>query len=481
MNNELKKKTLSGVFFKSVERMSVQLVSLIVSIILARLLLPSDYGTIVMANVLLEVLTVFVNYGLGTAIVHNKDATQKDISTCFWASLLLAAFLYAIVFLCAPLLAAYFETDALVLLTRIMGVQIFFLTISSVQSALIAKRFMYKQLLVITLIANIISGAVGIAFAYRGYGVWSLAIQSLISTGLTTLLSSIPLRWKPSFTFSIKSLKSQISYSWKLLLVGFADCLYAEARNIIITKKYSSESLAFYNKGAQFPKLISNTINQSIISVLFPSMSLIQDDNKKILEFVKRALSFLTFVLFPVLIGLLSVSDKLVLLLLTEKWLPCVPYMQILCLAYLITPLQSVYKQALKAIDQVKTLSIINIFEKVIGLALLAAAIPFGIEAICWSFVLYHIIGLFLYMGSGCRFYSYTFLSQIKDLLPNILCTMIMVLSVFLVRLVPVSHALSLMIQVLVGALAYITTAFIIKNPNTLAIIALLQRLKTKE
>ena len=470
MSKNLESKTASGMTFKMLERISVQLVSLVVSVVLARLLDPADYGIIAMANVLITVLNVFVNYGLGTAIIHKKNADQTDISTCFWASLMLAVVLYAVVFVLAAPVAAYFQMELLKPVIRILGLQLIFAIINSVQTALVAKQFMYRQYFVLTLIASVISGIVGIAMAYWGFGIWSLVVQTLVSIGLVTLFSAMLLRWKPAAVFSVAILKEQIVYAWRLLVVGFVDCVYAELRSVIIAKKYSSEDLAFYNKGAQFPKLISNTVNQSVIAVLFPVMSILQDDAQKVRDFVKKTLSLLTFVLFPVMVGLLAVSEDLVLILLTDKWLFCVPYMQVLCLAYLITPVQSVYKQALKALGQTKILMNTNMWEKIIGILLLLLAVPFGVDAICWSFVIYHIVGLLLYMVAVKEIIGYHFWIQLKDFLPNVVLSAAMLICVSLIGELSIIPYLRLLLQVVTGAAVYVLVALITKNANVFTI-----------
>ncbi len=478
---ELERKTFSGVLFKSLERVSVQIVSLVISIFLARLLSPTDYGVVAMANVVIELLNVFINYGLGTALIHKKDSTKDDETTCFFASLSLSIVLYALIFVAAYPIAAYCEMPELESIIKILGLQVFFTTINSVQVALISKRFLYRQMFLVTLISNVCSGVVGIACAYLGLGAWALVIQSLLSVAMITVILAFVLRWVPTGAFSKGNLKEQIRYSWRLLIVGFVDCLYAEIRNVLIAKKYSSEDLAFYNRGSQFPKIISNSINQSIISVLFPAMSTIQDDENEIRKFIKKSISFLTFFLFPLLFGLIVVAEPLIEVLLTEKWIFCVPYMQILCFAYIMTPLQSVYKQALKAHNDTKLLLYINIAEKALGILFLIAAMNYGVEAICWSFVFYHIAGLIMYMISCTRVFHYGILQQLICILPNLLLSIVMAVSVWCVEYLCMGSLSTLLVQILLGIVIYVALALLTKNDNMIQLKNAIKKILKKQ
>lgn len=470
MNSQnIGKKTAQGLLYKLLERSGVQVVALIVSIILARLLQPSDYGTIAMVTIVIEIVNIFVNYGLSSALIQNQNAGKEDISTCFWGSLGFGFFLYLLVFVLARPISLFFEMVELTAIIRVMGMQIPFTMIHSVQVAIISKRFLYRKLSVVMLFTCGISGVLGIGMAYSNFGVWALVAQSMCSVILPTIILFIILDWKPERTFSLTCLKGQIAYAWRLLIVGMVDCLYAEIRNLVIAKVYTSSDLAFYNKGAQFPKLISNTVNQSVISVLFPSFSLIQDDRKKAIGYLRKAIAIITFILPPVLGGLASVSTEVVSVLLTEKWLPCVPYMQILCLAYMITPIQSIYKQMLKAINKTKILLCSNIVEKVIGIVLLIVAVPFGIEAICWSFLSYHLVGMVTYMMAAKFSLGYNYIYQIIDMIPGIVATVLMVtiVSVFGTQMGAwgiQSDLLRLVIKCGIGVACYAVVAFIIPN-----------------
>lgn len=476
MGSSIERKTARGVIYKLIERISVQLVSLIISIILARMLLPEAYGEIAMVNIFIEICNVFVNYGFGTAIIHKQDASEQDIATCFWACVLLSIILYGIIFLCAPLIATYYEMPSLKSVIRFMGMQIFLTSINSVQIALVSKKFKYKLLMIVTLLSTIISGIVGVLMAYAGYGVWALGMQSMLNLLILTGLLAVFLKWVPRWTFSFSSLKEQFLYSWKLLIVGMVDCVYAESRNLIIAKRYSSNDLAFYNKGSQFPKLISNTVNQSIIAVLFPSMSILQDDKAKIRQMVRNSLSILTFALFPVLMGLAAVASSFVEILLTSKWLECVPYLQILCIAYMIAPMQSVYKQSFKALNRNKTLLVVNLIEKTIGIMLLIFVFKKGVLVIAWSFVLYHLIGLVFYMVASRKMIEYKISTQIKDIFINFFPAFIMFIVVVVLGKLPYNLYITLSVQIFVGVLTYLLVSLALKNRSAQALISIIRQ-----
>lgn len=471
MSDHIEKKIRLGMFFKLMERISVQLVSLIISILLARILSPEAYGEIAMVNIFIEICNVFVNYGFGTAVIHKKNANEKDISTCFWASLLLAVILYLVIFFLAPYISRYYEMPSLKTVIRVMGLQIFFTSINSVQVALISRKFRYKFLMITTLASTIVSGGFGIFIAYKGLGVWALVLQSTLNLVILTLILSIGLRWLPKKLFSFKALKVQFHYSWKLLIVGMIDCVYAESRNLIIAKKYSTNDLAYYNKGSQFPKLISNTVNQSLIAVLFPSMSMLQDDKEKVKHMVRNSLSVLTFAIFPLLMGLAAVGDTFIEVLLTSKWLECVPYLQILCVAYMIAPMQSVFKQSFKALDRNKVLLVVNLIEKLIGIALLVIVYNRGVLAIAWSFVIYHFIGLIFYMIVTHKLLNYKLFTQIADICSNLIPAIIMFVLVLVIGKIVMNHYVALFIQILLGIISYLSICLLLNNRSLKALI----------
>ncbi|MBQ7851143.1 MAG: lipopolysaccharide biosynthesis protein [Clostridia bacterium] len=456
-------RVIRGLLFKLMERGSVLIVSLGVSILLARLLDTSDYSMIAMVNIVLEIVNVFVNYGLSAALIHHSGADQEDMSTCFWGSLIFGVLLYGVVFVLAGPLAAFFREPALKMILRVMGVQLIFTMVHSVQVAIISKRFQYARLFWVTLASSAASGVVGVVMALKGCGVWALVAQSMCGIMLPTVLTGFVLRWKPDRSFSLARLKGQIAYSWRLLISGFVDCLYAEIRSVIIAR-ISPADLAFYNKGTQFPKLISNTVNQSVISVLFPSFSVIQSERERLVVYLRRTVSGLTVVILPVLCGLAAVAEDFVLLLLTEKWLPCAAYMQILCLAYMITPVQSVFKQALKALGRTRSLLMTNAVEKGVGLVLLLLAVPRGIGAICWSFVMYHVVGLAGYMLVVRHAAGYCLRDQLRDVLPAVGASAVMTACVLLAGRLPLGTGALLAVEVLAGAAVYTVLMLLIPN-----------------
>lgn len=471
----LGRKVVRGMVFKLLERGSVLIVSLGVSILLARLLDPEHYGTIAMVNIVMEIVNVFVNYGLSAALIQNREADQQDMSTCFWGSLILGVLFYGVVFVLAGPLAAFFGEPELKMILRVMGVQLIFTMVHSVQSAIIAKRFQQARMFAVTLATSLASGALGVAMALGGYGVWALVAQSLCGIVLPTVLLAFVLRWRPDLSFSPARLAGQLRYSWRLMITGFVDCIYAEIRSIIIAK-ISPSDLAFYNKGTQFPKMISNTVNQSVISVLFPSFSILQSERERLVVYLRRTVSGLTLLLFPVLCGLAAVSEEFVLLLLKEKWLPCVPYMQILCLAYMITPLQSVFKQALKALDRTRSLLVTNLVEKGVGLILLLVAVPRGIEAICWSFVAYHVVGLAGYMLVVRQAAGYRLRDQLRDVLPAAGASAVMLVCVTLAGRVGAGPAALLALRCIVGVAVYAALMLLIPSELRRVLLGKLRR-----
>lgn len=287
----LVKSVTSNFFWRFAERILAQLVSLVVSTIIARLLLPKEYGIVAFVNIFITFANVFVTSGFGNALIQKKDSDETDFSSVFYMNLLIAIFLYLVIFVLAPIISNLYNYNGLTLVIRVMGLRLIVAAVNTIQHAYVAKKMQFKRFFWSTLIGTIISGVVGIVLAYNGYGIWALVAQYMTNTTIDTLVLFITVRWRPRLKFSLKSLKRLFPFGWKILISEIINTGYIEIRGIIIGLKYTSSDLAYYNKGQSFPKLMGANIETSMTSVLFPAMAKEQEDTNTLRQSALRARS----------------------------------------------------------------------------------------------------------------------------------------------------------------------------------------------
>lgn len=456
---DLRNKTLSNMLWKLGERMGAQLCSFIVQLILARLLLPEAFGTIALVNVFITICNVFITNGLGTSLIQKKDADDLDFSTVFFFNLLFSVVVYALLFLVTPKIAKYYNNQELVWVIRVLGVQLLISAVKTVQQAFVARGLKFKLFFWATFIGTVVSGVVGIAMAYAGTGVWALVGQHLTNSVIGMIMLFITVHWYPKFSFSLKRLRPLFSYGWKLLASSLVDTIYNDIRTLIIGLKYSREDLAYYNRGKQFPDLICDNTMVSIESVLFPVMSKVQDNPVEIKRIVRRFIKTCSFIMSPMLLGLAVIANSLISILLTDKWLFCVPYIQIYCVVSALRPMQTANIQMIKALGRSDITFFIEIIKKVIGLAIIFISMKYGVLWIAASNVIYSIIVLVINSFPSKKLIDYGYLEQLGDLLPSLSASLGMVAIVFPLSLLPIHQITVLALQIIIGFISYIFIA----------------------
>lgn len=375
----MENKVISNFIWRFAERCGAQLVTFIVSIVLARILMPEDYGTVALVTVFTTIMQVFVDSGLGTALIQKKDADDIDFSSVFYFNLIVCLVLYAGMFAMAPLIATFYNDYTLVPIVRVISLTIIVSGVKGIQQAYVSKNMLFKRFFFATLGGTIFSAFAGIGLAYAGAGVWAIVVQQLSNTIIDTLILWLTVRWRPKRVFSWERLKNLLSFGWKLLVSSLLDTVYNNLRNLVIGKIYTSADLAYYNQGDKFPKLIVTNINNSIDSVLLPTMAEAQDDSERVKKMTRRAIKTSTYIMAPLMIGLAFCAKPIVRLLLTEKWLQCVPYLQIFCITYMFWPIHTANLNAIKAMGRSDYFLKLEIAKKIIGMILLL------ITKRCWS------------------------------------------------------------------------------------------------
>lgn len=422
----LKKQTISGVIWKVCERSLTQAVSFVVSIVLARLLSPNDYGLIALVIVFATICDKLIICGFATSLIQKKDADKLDFSTVFVFSIIAAAVLYALLFAGAPLIADFFskyDRPLLIRVIRIYGLSLFMIALNSVQHAFASRHMQFKVFFWAKLVGTVISAFVGIIMAYAGFGVWSLVGQTLSCTLSDCVVMWFAIKWRPTIQFSRERLRSLFSYGWKIFAASIIRVIYNDIRSLVIGKVYTPADLAFYNKGQSFPQIIDNNVNGTIDSVLFPAISKLQSSPSEMVSALRRAIKTSCFLIMPLLACLAAVSDPLILVLLTDKWIESAPYLTILSFAFLFTPIELENLQAIKAIGRSDIVLKLEVVKKVLGLLILVASIPFGVKAIAIGMMLSMYISTIINIYPNKSLLAYSYSQQFIDVMPSISLT----------------------------------------------------------
>lgn len=459
----LTEKTLSGLIWRYAERCGAQIIQFVVSIILARLLAPSDYGLIGLITVFISISMVFAQSGLGQALVQKKDADNEDFSTVFYFSLVFAVVIYILLYLAAPLIAGFYKEDVLTQVIRVLGITVIIGAANSVQQAYVQKTMQFKRFFWATLVGTIVSAFVGIFMAYSGFGVWALVGQQISNQVVNLIVLWFTINWHPVHGFSLKKAKQLFSFGWKLLCSSLLETVYNNIYSLIIGKFYSSADLGYYNRGKQFPMLIIQNINTSIDSVLFPVMSEVQNDSKRMRAMVRRSIVTSTFIIFPAMAGLAAIAEPLTRLLLTDKWLPAVPFIQFCCFTFAFLPIHTANLQAIKALGRSDIFLKLEIIKKILGIVILCVTIPMGLYAMMIGRCISTIISTFINAYPNRKLLNYSYIEQIKDILPSLLLSVAMCFVVLGVMLIPVNTLVALLIQCVVGVVFYVAAAKLLK------------------
>lgn len=460
MNN---KSFFSNFIWRFAERCGAQVVTLIVSIVLARILAPEDYGQIALITVFTTIMQVFVDSGLGTALIQKKDADDLDFSSVFYFNFVVCLILYAVMFVSAPLIAGFYNDGSLTPIIRVISLTIVISGVKGIQQSYVSRNMLFKRFFYATLGGTIFSAFLGIALAYAGFGVWAIVAQQLSNTTIDTLILWLTVKWRPKKMFSWNRLKGLLSYGWKLLLSALLDTGYNNIRSLVIGKMYSSADLAYYDQGKKFPNVIVTNINTSIDSVLLPTMSNAQDNPEHVKSMTRRSIKTSTYIMAPMMMGLAFCAEPIVRLVLTDKWLPCVPFLRIFCITYMFYPIHTANLNAIKAMGRSDYFLKLEIAKKVVGMILLLSTMWFGVMAMAYSLLVSSMTSMIINSWPNKELLGYSLKEQIADILPGILIAVIMGVVISFVQLLGLSSAGTLLIQIPLGAVIYLGASYVLK------------------
>ena len=454
---------ISSLFWRFAERCGAQGVSFIVSIILARLLAPEVYGTIALVTVFTAVLQVFVDSGMGNALIQKKDADNEDFSTVFYFNMAVCCVLYLGMYIAAPYIAEFYNDRELTAVVRVLSLTLIISGVKNVQQAYVSRNMLFKHFFYATLGGTVGAAAIGIAMAYMGYGVWALVVQQVFNAAMDTVILWITVKWRPGRTFSFQRLKGLFSFGWKLLVSGLLDTVYGNLRQLLVGKIYSSSDLAYYNRGQQFPNFIVNNINTSIDSVLFPVMSSVQDSRENVKAMTRKSIKVSVYVMAPLMMGLAFTAETVVRLVLTDKWLACIPYLRIFSVTCMFQPIHTANLNAIKAMGRSDLFLKLEILKKAVGLVLMISSIQFGVLAMAYSMLVGNVISQVINSWPNRKLLGYSYEDQIKDILPSISLAVFMGLCVYTVAFLNLPSIVTLCIQVILGALIYVIASAVLK------------------
>lgn len=459
----MKNDILSNFIWRFAERSGAQIVQFIVSIVLARLLVPETFGTVALVIVIAQIFQVFVDSGLGNALIQKKDADDLDFSSVFWFNVVWCLVLYVIIFFLAPFFAKYYSDLSLVPVIRVLCITVIISGLKNVQQAYISRTMQFKKFFFATLGGTIASAVAGICLAYAGYGVWAIVAQKLVNLMIDTLVLWITVDWRPKFIFSFERLRVLISYGWKLLASSLLETVYNNLRQLIIGKLYTTSDLAYYNQGVKFPDVISYNITASIDSVLLPTMSKEQDDRARIKAMTRRSITVSTYIMAPMMMGLAFCADTVISVFLTDKWLPCVFFMRIFCITYMFYPIHTANLNAIKAIGRSDIFLKLEVEKKIVGLILLVSSMWFGVKVMAYSMFLSSLTNQIINTHPNKKELNYGYLEQLRDIFPSILLALTMGVCVWLIGLISLPMILKLFLQVFTGIIVYVVISYIFK------------------
>jgi O-antigen/teichoic acid export membrane protein len=461
----LKKQAISGMIWTYSQQFGGQLVTFAVSIVLSRILMPEEFGLIGMLTIFIGIGTALFDGGMTSSIIRSKNLRQSDYSTVFFFNLLCSTLLYIILFISAPFIASFYRQTELTAITRVYGVTFIVSAFGSVQNTILTRNLNFKKQAIITFISLFVSGIVGVFLAYLGFGVWSLVWSAIVNALLLTIILWSTSAWYPKFIFSIKKFHRHFHYGYKLTLSSILDIFFTNIYQIIIGRFYSPSQVGFYTRANSLMMLPVGNISGALNRVVFPVFSKIQDDIPRLKIAYKKIMQMVIFIVAPILVLMIVLAKPIVVFLFTDKWLNMVPILQILCLSGLLYPIHLYNLVVLQVKGRSDLFLKLELFKKLVTIITLTISMFFGFYGLLWGQLISSIIALFINTHYAGKMLYYSVFSQIRDLAPIFLYSLLMAIAVFLINRVLEEYAflLQLILSSFVGFLVYLTCAWLFK------------------
>lgn len=461
MANFSKNQVVSNFLWRYVGKIGSQVVSFLVTIILARLLEPEAFGAVAIVGIFTGFLQVFIDSGLGSALVQKNNVDDVDFSSVFFFNIFVCVALYFILYIAAPFVAKFYGDPLLTPLMRVASLCLIITGLRSTQETYVTRHLLFKVHFIATTVAVVISAIIGIYMAYADFGAWAIVAQQLVNTGLSAILLWFMVKWRPKLLFSFKRLKTLLSFGWKVLGASLVDTVYSELRSLFIGKVYSAKDLAFYDRGKQFPYMIVSGANSALKSVMFPVLSRSQEDIVSLKSILRRGIRISLFFISSILAFLFSSAHSLVIVLMTEKWLPCVIILQILCFDSLFWPVIGAHYNAFMAVGKSELYLRNTGITKIIGIVLLLVSLPFGVTWVAISSVcamLYQTVSAAIISRSVL---NYRLKEQLSDWFKGLAPAIIIVLTTWWFKWLPLNPIIILSLQSVVSVFSFFVVGII--------------------
>ncbi len=482
-HNILKQKAIYGMIWKLFEKFGVQLVQFVIQIFLARLLLPSQYGIVGLLSIFIIVSDVFIQQGFTVALIQKKEVDQVDYSSIYYLNIILATIIYGFLFILAPYIALFYGENSLTELMRVLSLNVLVGSFCAVQNAIVIRQMEFQKSFIKNAVSVLVQGGVGIILAYKGFGAWALVISKVVATFVGTIILCVTVRWKPNKFFSLNRINNLFSFSSRVLITNLLNTLFNNIHSLIIGRYYSSEALGFYQRGQQMPQIAMNAIDGSFNEVLYPTLVSVQEDKVKIKNVLRRSMKTSMYVVTPMLVLGIVIAEPLTKVLLTEKWLPCVPYIRLQCIICLFWPL-SARTHAINAIGKSDITLKLSIITKLLTLLFICLFVRVGIFAIMVGTIVALLISFWVVSYFVNRYIGYSFKETLQDIAISFVLSFFMGGGVFCLTYLKVNDCIILLCQILFGGIIYIGGSVILKIESfqyILTIILLfLSKLKNK-
>ncbi|WP_195438013.1 lipopolysaccharide biosynthesis protein [Parabacteroides goldsteinii] len=476
MKDSFRGKVLSGLFWQYFQRIANQLVGFIVSIILARLLLPEDFGVVALMGVFITVSNIFIDSGFGNALIQRKSIDELDTSSVFYINLFVSFFLYGLLFIISPVIARYYGMPSLSDFLRVQAVQIIIMAFYCVQHSMLVRNMKFRINFYVNFTAVLISAIVGITLAYNAYGVWSLifsqlSMQFVCCVGLWLLVG-----WRPKLKFSFKRLQSLLGYSSRILGGSLLHVIYNNVYNLVIGKQYTSSQLGYYNRGQLIPTIIIDNVANTINGVMFSALSSIQDDKERFLSVVRKMVSIVAFIVFLIVSLMLPLASDVISLLLTDKWLPSVPFMRIVCLTVCFTPFILINSAILTSLGESDKYLKTTIISKILSIILILGASLIGIYYMVGAGSIAAVVSVIVTGYWNEKLINYSRMTFLQDILPSMLLGCISACLVYCVTLFKMNSLITLLLGGGVGIIFYLCGAYIFKFRQIQTIVEIIRK-----
>ncbi len=459
----LQEQAFSSVFWSAIERFSVQGGQIIIEIIIARILLPSDYGLVAMLSVFLAIAQTFIDSGFSNALIQKENKTDIDYSTILYFNVFIAVLAYLLLFFLSPMIASFYDESRLEIIAKVIGLGLIINSFAIVQRTKLIVALNFKRQALISFLSILGSGTCSIYLAFSGFGVWTLVFQTLMNNFFNTLLLWITSKWKPLLVFSKKSFLSMFSYGSRLLFASLLQTIYLNLYTLVIGKKFASQDLGYYNRAYTLAQVPSYKLTEIMTNAMFPIQCQIQNEDDKLRSSFIQYLRMACFIIFPLTLLLCALAEPTIKLVLTDKWLPMVPLLQILCIAYMWTPVMTINHNILKVKGRMDYFLKAEILKKVTAVCILYLTLSYGLTILCVGLILYSFADIFIISRYSCKLIHITLWIQFKEIAPILILSTIIGMVAFMLQSVIVSDILKVLVGGISGVVLYVVLSRMFK------------------